>query len=193
MLTATSKAQRQPWLTIVLGIVSLVVTVIYYKSIVHSTQITYGEIDIFETYGWTIVLFGFVLTVWSFIKIKRLNKLWLLGLIFLANVFVFYYAFDQVKPLSYQIRFSLTNKTNLELTQMKILSDRQFSLNNLSPNATINFIYSAYSENSSIELVYNYKNKMDTIYLTSVVTNGIGEQLKIALTDNKGNLIVDND
>jgi len=189
----TSKAQRQPWWTIVLGLISLAMTVIYYRSIVYSAQVGHAEIDVFEMYGWTVVLFGFALTVWAFLKIKRLTKLWLLGLTFLANVFVFYYAFGQVKPLPYQIRFSLTNKTNLELTQMKVLSDRQFSLENLSPNATIKFIYCDYAENSSIELVCNYKNKVDTVYLAGGMTNGISEQFKIILTDKNGNLIADSE
>jgi hypothetical protein len=184
-----SHIQKQPWWTIAVGLASLAVTIIYYESIVHSSQVDHAEIDIFEIYGWAVVLFGFALTVWAFLKIKRLTKLWLLGLIFLANVFVFYYAFGQVKPLPYQIKFAITNKTNSELTQIKVLGNRELKFDNLKPNATVNFIYSDYEENSSIELVCNYKNKTDAVYLAGGMTSGISEQFRIILIDENKKLV----
>ncbi len=184
-----SHIQKRPWWTIALGLASLAVTIIYYESIVHSSHVDHSEIDIFEIYGWAVVLVGFTLTVWAFLKIKRLTKLWLLGLIFLGNVFFFYYAFVQVKPLPYQIKFSITNKTNSELTQIKVLGNSGLSFDNLKPNETVNFIYGDYEENSSIELVCNYKNKLDTVYLAGGMTNGISERFRIILIDENKKLI----
>jgi hypothetical protein len=185
----TVKENRHSWATIIVGLAILVVTTIYYKSIVDDNVIYNTSVDIFEMYGWTVVLFGSILTVWAYIKIKTLSKMWLLICILLLNITTVIYFKKLLKPMPYQFRFSLTNNTNYDLTELRVIGDKELKLKNLEKGKTLNFVFSDYSENSDIDLICKMENNgIDTLNLAAGMTNSCGYYYDIDLTIRNGQL-----
>lgn len=94
--------------------------------------------------------------------------------------------------MPYQFRFSLTNKTKYNLTDLRVIGDKELKLNNIENGKTLNFAFIDYSENSNIDLICKIDNyKTDTLNLASVMTNSCGYFYDIALTIKNGQLSKD--
>lgn len=188
-LMTTEKENKHPWSTIIVGLIILVVTTIYFKSIVNDNIIYHTSVDIFEMYGWTVVVTGSILTILAYIKIKTFSKMWLLIFILLINIMTVIYYERLLKPMPYQFRFSLTNKTNYDLTELRIVGDKELKLKNLEKCKTLCFVFSDYSENSDIDLICKIENnRIDTLNLAAGMTNSCGYYYDIDLKIINGQL-----
>ncbi len=91
--------------------------------------------------------------------------------------------------MPYQFRFSLTNKTNFDLTDLRIIGDKELKLDNLEKGKTLNIVFSDYSENSNIDLICRAgNNKTDTLNLAAGMTNSCGYYYDIDITIKDGKL-----
>jgi hypothetical protein len=185
----TVRENKQPWTTIIVGLLVLVITTIYYRSVVDDNIIYHTSVDIFEMYGWTVVILGSTLTVWAYIKNKTISKMWLLICVLVLNILAVFYYNRLLKPMPYQFRFSLTNKTNFDLTDLRIIGDKELKLDNLEKSKTLNVVFSDYSENSNIDLICRIdNNRTDTLNLSAGMTNSCGYYYDINLTIKDGKL-----
>lgn len=185
----TEKEHKHPWATIIVGLVMLAVTTIYYKSIANDNVIYHTSVDIFEIYGWTVVLVGSILTVRAYINFKTLSTMWPLICILLINIMTIMYYKRLLKPMPYQFRFSLTNKTNYDLTELRVVGDKELKLKNIEKDKTLHFVFSDYSENSNIDLICHIENNsIDTLNLAAGITNSCGYYYDIDLTFTNGHL-----
>lgn len=185
----TQTDHKHPWLTITVGLAVLAITIAYYSSIVNDHVIYYTTVDFFSMYGLIVILVGSVLTVWAYYKLRTLSKLWLLFFVLFGNIATLLYFNSILKPLPSQFRFSLTNKTNVDLTELMVSGDKVLKIDNLKKNATLNFIFRDYSENSSIDLICKVDNKkIDTLNLAAGMTNSCGYYYDIDIILRDGHL-----
>lgn len=188
----TQTNHKYPWLTITVGLIGLVITIAYYNSIINDHVIYYTTVDIFAMYGWTVIIVGSILSVWAYFKLRTFSKLWLLIFVLFCNIATLIYFYSLLKPLPSQFRFSLTNKTNHDLTELHVSGDKVLSLDDLKQSATLDFIVSEYSENSEIDLICMLDNKTtDTLNLASGVTNSCGYYYDLDITLKDGRLNIE--
>ncbi len=186
---STPTDNKHPWLTITIGLVVLAITIAYYTSIISDHVIYFTTVDIFSMYGWTVIIVGSVLTVWTYFKLKTFSKMWLLLFVLFSNIVTIFYLNSLLKPLPTQFRFSLTNKTKLDLTELHVSGDKALRLEDLKTNATLDFTISDYGENSDIDLICKLGNKtFDTLNLASGMTNSCGYYYDIDITLKDGQL-----
>lgn len=185
----TQTDHKHPWLTITVGLIVLAITIAYYNSIIDAYVIYHTTVDIFAMYAWTVIVVGSVLTVWAFFKLRTLSKMWLLLFVFLSNTVILFYFNSLLKPLPYQFRFSLTNETNADLTELSVLGNKILRLDDLKQNETLNFTFQDYNENSSIDLICKVDNKkVDTLNLAAGMTNSCGYYYNLDITLKDGRL-----
>ncbi len=184
----TDSEHKQPWLTITVGLIVLVTTTLYYSAITKQTVIYHSTVGIFEMYSWAVIIVGSFLTVWAYFKLRTFSKMWLLLLVLAGNIGALYYLQDLLKPLPSQFRFSLTNKTNIDLTDLRVIGDEDLRLDDLKKNTTLNFIVRDYSENSDIDLICKLGNKTDTLNLAENRDNSSGYYYDLDITLKDGQL-----
>jgi len=91
--------------------------------------------------------------------------------------------------MPYQFRFSLTNKTNYDLRELRVVGDKELKLKNIEKGKTLNFAISDYSENSDIDLICKMENdRIYTLNLAAGMTNSCGYYYNIDLTVLHGRL-----
>jgi len=180
---------KHPWQTITVGFIVLAITIAYYNSIINDHVIYYTTVDIFAMYAWTVIVVGSILTVWAYFKLRTFSKMWVLLFILFGNIAIVFYFKGLLKPLPSQFRFTLTNKTKVDLTELLVVSNTVLRLSDLKQNETLNFKLRDYSENSDIELICKVDNTMlDTLKLAAGMTNSCGYYYDLDITLKDGRL-----
>src|SRR5688572_6179522 len=162
------------WLTISLGLVGLVATYLIANFLLNENPICHDTKDIFQFYGIAVIIIGGGLTVWTLDKDKVIGRLLLPLTIYAANIFLIYIFFQRISPLPYQLRFTLTNNTNSDLTNIRIAGTKVLKLEGLKNGDSTEFVFNDYEENSTIDLFCTRNNNFDTLNLASGMTNGCG-------------------
>lgn len=184
---------KYPWATIITGFIVLVITVVYYYIISHAYIIYYSTVDIFEWYGWTVIVCGTILTIWAYLKQKVFSRIWLVTLVLFINILTIFYFNRLLEPMPSQFRFSLSNHTNQDLKQLRVVGykvNEEIRIDNLKKGKTINFIYK--DNTDEINLIYKLENnKIDTLNLGLYMSESCGYYFDINLKMDKGRLMKD--
>jgi hypothetical protein len=178
-----------PWLAISLGLIGLLLTYLIYSSIIKENPICHDTKDIFQFYGIAVGIVGGGLTVWTLDKTNLMNGILLPLLIYVANIFLAFLYIQRVSPLPYQLRYTLVNNTNSDLTNIKIVGTKELVLEDLKMGRSISFAFSGYEENSVISFICIRNNVSDTVKLETSPTNGCGFRYDLVLKDINGRLV----
>ncbi len=94
--------------------------------------------------------------------------------------------------MPYQFRFTLNNKTGIDLKDLKIVGNKELVLGDLKSENTLKVAFKDYVENSNIDLICQLSdNNIDTLNLASGMTNSYGYHYNVDLRIESGHLIKD--
>jgi hypothetical protein len=183
------KTSEHPWITIIVGLIVLLVTTCYYQSILDDFVIYHGTVELFNIYGWAVVLVGSIFTLWAYFKVKMLSKMWLLISVLTFNILAIYYFAITLKPMPGRVTLKLKNKTESDLTGLLVLYGKELRFDVLEKDKSMDLMLNHYSEDYDIELICKMgNNALDTISLAKHISNSCGYYDEILLKAENGHL-----
>ena len=182
---------KQPWFILLTHAFVAWITIRFYQGILLSNQVDHDTIDLYELYGFFVVILLLVLSIWTVIRRKKIAQWFLGGSFFILNVGLFFFGLNKIHDLPYQQRFVLRNDTPYSLNNLKIVGDTIIDIGTVQPKQKVKAIYSNFFENSSIDLTCDLAHTKDTVNLTRGLTNSVGKMYEVSIKVKNNKLKID--